>query len=65
MILALDLTIPFPVILAFPQGTDETYLQKQHAALDSHPYYSKGDDKTKWGTTFGIKHFAGVGESLF
>ncbi len=41
------------------QGTDQTYLQKQHDALSGHPAYVKGEDRTKWDRGFGIRHFAG------
>ena len=41
------------------QGTDATYLAKQHIALGAHPNYLQGADKTKANTTFGIRHYAG------
>jgi len=42
-----------------PKGSDAGYLEKQHAAMESHPNYIKGADKRLWGEQFGIRHFAG------
>lgn len=35
------------------------YLEKQHTGLGKHPNYIKGADRSRWGETFGILHFAG------
>ncbi|CAL1545802.1 unnamed protein product [Lymnaea stagnalis] len=43
----------------FPQGTDKSYLTKQHQELEDHEYYIKGD-RRNWETEFGIQHYAGV-----
>lgn len=43
----------------FPKGTDNTFLEKQHAALEAHPNYIKGENKSRWNQEFGIRHFAG------
>ncbi|XP_052271099.1 unconventional myosin-VIIb-like isoform X2 [Dreissena polymorpha] len=44
----------------FPQGTDESYLNKQHQELEDHSYYIKGTDRRTWKTEFGIMHYAGA-----
>ncbi|XP_036363570.1 unconventional myosin-X isoform X1 [Octopus sinensis] len=44
----------------FPQGTDKSYLNKQHQELSNHPYYIKGQDRRCWEVEFGIKHYAGA-----
>ncbi|GAB1607514.1 unconventional myosin-X isoform X1 [Argonauta hians] len=44
----------------FPQGTDKSYLNKQHQELSSHAYYIKGQDRRCWEVEFGIKHYAGA-----
>lgn len=43
----------------FPKGTDQTFLEKQHQALEAHPNYIKGSNKSNWDKEFGIRHFAG------
>ncbi|EDQ90831.1 uncharacterized protein MONBRDRAFT_15843, partial [Monosiga brevicollis MX1] len=44
----------------FPKGSDQSYLEKQHAALADHPHYIKGENKARWDKEFGIRHFAGA-----
>ncbi|XP_070180656.1 myosin-I heavy chain-like [Littorina saxatilis] len=44
----------------FPQGTDKSYLMKQHETLEDHPYYIKGSDRRTWEVEFGIYHYAGA-----
>lgn len=43
----------------FPQGTDKSYLIKQHRELEEHPCYVKGD-RRNWENEFGVHHYAGV-----
>ncbi|KAK0050723.1 unconventional myosin-X [Biomphalaria pfeifferi] len=43
----------------FPQGTDKSYIIKQHQELEDHESYIKGD-RRNWETEFGIQHYAGV-----
>ncbi|KAL4238115.1 MyTH4 domain [Mactra antiquata] len=43
----------------FPQGTDKSYLLKQHNELEEHEFYVKGNDRRKWEHEFGIQHYAG------
>ncbi|XP_078315384.1 unconventional myosin heavy chain 6-like isoform X9 [Crassostrea virginica] len=43
----------------FPQGTDKSYVHKQHEAFDGHPCYVKGDRRL-WEQEFGIRHYAGL-----
>ncbi|XP_076097464.1 myosin-VIIa-like isoform X5 [Mytilus galloprovincialis] len=43
----------------FPQGTDKSYITKQHEAFESHPSYIKGD-RRMWEIEFGIQHYAGA-----
>lgn len=45
----------------FPKGTDQTYLHKQHDALQAHPNYVKGTTRSRWDIEFGIQHFSGTG----
>lgn len=47
-------------LLCFLQGTDESYLEKQHQELRSHPHYIKSADKRRWGVEFGVRHYAGI-----
>ncbi|XP_014299104.1 myosin-I heavy chain isoform X1 [Microplitis demolitor] len=42
-----------------PKGSDLAYLTNLHAEFDTHPCYVKGDDRRKWETEFGVKHYAG------
>ncbi|XP_046750485.1 myosin-I heavy chain isoform X2 [Diprion similis] len=42
-----------------PKGSDLAYLSNLHAEFDAHPCYVKGDDRRKWETEFGVKHYAG------
>lgn len=41
------------------QGTDKSYVHKQHEAFDGHPCYVKGDRRL-WEQEFGIRHYAGL-----
>ncbi|XP_056022495.1 myosin-I heavy chain-like isoform X9 [Ostrea edulis] len=43
----------------FPQGTDKSYIHKQHEAFEGHPCYVKGDRRL-WEQEFGIHHYAGL-----
>ena len=43
-----------------PQGTDESYVEKQHAELKKHPKYILPEDKRRLKIEFGIMHYAGV-----
>ena len=43
----------------FPDGTDESYVWKQHSILENYSHYVKGKDRRYWGESFGIKHYAG------
>ncbi|XP_052766932.1 myosin-I heavy chain-like isoform X3 [Mya arenaria] len=44
----------------FPQGTDKSYLNKQHTELEDYEYYIKGGDRRTWEREFGIMHYAGA-----
>ena len=54
------LTVCSRTSLCFLQGTDESYLEKQHKELSSHPHYIKSADKRRWGVEFGVRHYAGT-----
>ena len=43
----------------FPDGTDESYVWKQHSILEKYSHYIKGNDRRYWGESFAIKHYAG------
>lgn len=47
------------VVVRF-QGTDVTYVEKQHAELRKHPHYVLPEDKRRHKKEFGIHHYAGV-----
>ena len=42
------------------QGTDQSFLQKLQHEVAKHPYFIKGEDKRRWQTEFGIRHYAGA-----
>ncbi|XP_065184924.1 unconventional myosin heavy chain 6-like [Sycon ciliatum] len=44
----------------FPKGTDESYVEKQHADLGGHPNYVIPEDKRRLKMEFGIQHYAGA-----
>ncbi|ESO93643.1 hypothetical protein LOTGIDRAFT_119149, partial [Lottia gigantea] len=44
----------------FPQGTDKSYLAKQHTEFEAHECYIKGQDRRTWTKEFGIQHYAGA-----
>lgn len=46
--------------IRFFQGSDLAYLTNLHSEFEIHPQYVKGDDRRKWATEFGIKHYAGA-----
>ena len=47
------------LLLYVEQGSDKSFLEKQHRELANHPHYIKGADKRRWGVEFGVKHYAG------
>ncbi|KAL1512529.1 hypothetical protein ABEB36_002110 [Hypothenemus hampei] len=42
-----------------PRGCDASYITNLHSEFESHERYVKGDDRRRWETEFGIKHYAG------
>lgn len=42
-----------------PKGCDASYISNLHMEFENHERYFKGDDKRRWETEFGIKHYAG------
>ncbi|KAL3287092.1 hypothetical protein HHI36_001576 [Cryptolaemus montrouzieri] len=42
-----------------PKGCDASYILTLHSEFENHERYVKGDDKRRWETEFGIKHYAG------
>lgn len=46
-------------IFSTPQGSDKTYILKQHQELEEFDRYIKGNNRLLWETQFGIKHYAG------
>ncbi|KAK9880605.1 hypothetical protein WA026_011845 [Henosepilachna vigintioctopunctata] len=42
-----------------PKGCDASFILTLHSEFDNHERYVKGDDKRRWETEFGIKHYAG------
>jgi len=43
----------------FPEGTDQSFLQKLHKNFAKHTHYQKPPDMAGNNSTFGIKHYAG------
>ncbi|XP_060516918.1 myosin-I heavy chain-like [Cylas formicarius] len=42
-----------------PRGCDASYITNLHGEFENHERYVKGDDKRRWETEFGVKHYAG------
>ncbi|KAF7267243.1 hypothetical protein GWI33_019512 [Rhynchophorus ferrugineus] len=42
-----------------PRGCDASYITNLHQEFESHERYVKGEDRRRWETEFGIKHYAG------
>ena len=42
------------------QGCDAAYLTNIHAEFESHSDYVKGEDRRRWDSEFGIRHYAGT-----
>ncbi|KAG5877421.1 hypothetical protein JTB14_012905 [Gonioctena quinquepunctata] len=42
-----------------PRGCDASYISNLHSEFENHERYVKGDDRRKWETEFGVKHYAG------
>ena len=58
--LAILTSTSYRVSFAPLQGSDSSFLEKQHQTLGSHPNYIS-PDKTRVAEEFGVLHFAGVG----
>lgn len=48
------------MVFSVLQGTDKSYLMKQHEMLEEHDYYIKGSDRRRWEVEFGVHHYAGM-----
>lgn len=42
-----------------PRGNDTSYITNLHGEFENHERYVKGDDRRRWETEFGVKHYAG------
>jgi flagellar biosynthesis GTPase FlhF len=42
-----------------PRGCDASYISNLHGEFETHERYVKGEDRRRWETEFGIKHYAG------